>query len=53
MFNNYILGHEIKIHEVIESVQDYDSLGQKIGACPDIMKKKNQEKNKNGTECFW
>ena len=36
MLNNYILDHEIKIHDkVIEYVQDYIYLGEKIGSCTD------------------
>ena len=36
MFNNFILDHEIEIHDkVIKCVQDYIDLEQKIGVCPD------------------
>ena len=39
MFNNYILDHEVEIHdEVTDCVQDYIYLGQEIGACPDHEK---------------
>ena len=39
MFNNYILDHWTEIDdEVIECVQEYIYLGQKIGACPDHEK---------------
>ena len=52
IFNNYILDHEIKVDEdVIEYVQDYNYLGQKISANPEYEKKK--KKNRDGMECFW
>ena len=36
MFNIYTIAHEIRIDdEVIECVQEYNYLGQKIGTCPD------------------
>ena len=38
MFNNYILDHEVEIHEVKECLQYYIYLGQKIGTCRDHEK---------------
>ena len=52
MFNNYILDHESEIDdEVIEYVQEYIYLGQKIGTCP-VYEEKNQKMNRNGMECI-
>ena len=43
MFNNYVQDHEIKIDdEVIECVQEYIYLGQKL-VHVQIMKKKSKE----------
>ena len=43
MFSNFIGDHEIKIHDkVIEGVQYYIYLGQKIGACRDYEKEINR-----------
>ena len=40
MFNNYILCYEIEIDdEVIECVQEYTYLRQRLGVCPDHEKK--------------
>ena len=53
MFNDYMLDHEFEIDdEVIESVKEYITLGQKSCASSDHTKKKNQKKNRDGKECF-
>ena len=42
IFNNYISENKIEIDEVIECVQEYIYLGQKIGSCPDPEKKSKE-----------